>query len=99
MKISKILKLVQFLVSACIDLRAFRNLVPTNHCNLFYFYFYRCLDCPPGKDQMTVDELNVVTKDSEKLDEEFSEDHTEDISDSLSENEDEKFDDIQTIDT
>lgn len=59
----------------------------------------RCLDCPPGKEQMTVDELNVITKDSEKMDEEFSEDQTEDNQDSLSENEDEKFDDIQTIDS
>lgn len=44
---------------------------------------------------MTADELNVITKDTEKLDEE---EQTEDAPDSLPENEDEKFDDIQTID-
>lgn len=58
----------------------------------------RCLDCPPDKDQMTVEELNVVSKDTEKLDEEFSEDQNEDITDSLSEREEENFEDIQSID-
>lgn len=59
---------------------------------------FRCLDCPPDKDQMTVEELNVVSKDTEKLDEEFSEDQNEDITDSLSEREEENFEDIQSID-
>lgn len=48
---------------------------------------------------MTVDELNVITKDSEKLDEEFSEDQNEDVQDSLPENEEEKYEDIQTIES
>lgn len=63
------------------------------------YLFFRCLDCPPGKEQMTLDELNVITKDSEKIDEEFSEDQNEDVQDSLSENEEEKFEDIQTIES
>lgn len=48
---------------------------------------------------MTVDELNVITKDSEKIDEEFSEDQNEDVQASLSENEEEKYGDIQTIES
>lgn len=58
----------------------------------------RCLDCPPDKDQMTLEELNVVSKDSEKMDEEFSEDQNEDITDTLSERE-EGFDYMQSIDS
>lgn len=58
----------------------------------------RCLDCPPDKDQMTIEELNVISKDTAKTDDSFSEDTDKSNKDSHSKNE-EDFDEMQSLDS
>ncbi|GFU56033.1 protein twisted gastrulation [Nephila pilipes] len=56
----------------------------------------RCLECPPDKDQMTIEELNVITKDTVKSDD-FSEEAHKGGQDSQIKRE-EDFDEMQNID-
>ncbi|XP_035225566.1 protein twisted gastrulation-like [Stegodyphus dumicola] len=59
----------------------------------------RCLDCPPDKEEMTPEEQNIISKDIEKLEEDFSEDNIEETTDSLIEREEESIDKMQNIDS
>ncbi|KAG8175059.1 hypothetical protein JTE90_000807 [Oedothorax gibbosus] len=56
----------------------------------------RCMDCPMDKDQMTIEELNVISKDSVKADD-FSESSSKGGHESHSKRE-EDFDEIQSVD-
>ncbi|XP_042901896.1 twisted gastrulation protein homolog 1 isoform X1 [Parasteatoda tepidariorum] len=56
----------------------------------------RCLDCPLDKDQMTVEELNVISKDSVKMEDELTEETDKSSVESKNE---EDFDEIQNVDS
>ncbi|XP_054717028.1 protein twisted gastrulation-like [Uloborus diversus] len=59
----------------------------------------RCLDCPPDKDEMTLEEQNLVLKETEKKDGDLSEDKKDGSKKDSAIDREDKFDDIQSIDS